>query len=93
MATCDPQTLVNGATCIEQFVPSGMQLPVLIWLMCQVVANGGGGGGGGGGNGQMVLYTVFPPANPPNTALPAIAYDPTGALGNLNWNPATLSWT
>jgi hypothetical protein len=62
----------------------------LLSLIAQNI--GSSGGGGGGGNGQMVLYTAFPPANPPNTALPAIAYDPTGALGNLNWNPATLSW-
>jgi hypothetical protein len=68
-----------------------MQLPVLIWLMCQVVANGGGGGGGGG-TAQLLTYTVFPPANPPNTALPAIAYDPTGNLAMMGWNTVTLSW-
>lgn len=50
------------------------------------------GGGGGGGNAQFVTYTVAPPANPTNTANPAIAYDPTGALPTLGWNTATQTW-
>lgn len=51
-----------------------------------------GGGGGGGGNAQFVTYTVAPPANPTNTANPAIAYDPTGVLPTLGWNVNTQSW-
>ena len=49
-------------------------------------------GGGGGGNAQFVTYTVAPPANPTNTANPAIAYDPTGVLPTLGWNVNTQSW-
>lgn len=51
-----------------------------------------GGGGGGGGNAQFVTYTVAPPANPTNTANPAIAYDPTGNLPTLGWNVNTQTW-
>lgn len=33
---CDPQTLVNGALCIQAQIPPGMQLPVLIYLATQI---------------------------------------------------------
>ncbi len=49
-------------------------------------------GGGGGGNAQFVTYTSAPPANPSNTANPAIAYDPTGVLPTLGWNVNTQTW-
>lgn len=32
---CDPQTLVNGAACIQCAIPPGMQIPVLIYLAMQ----------------------------------------------------------
>lgn len=47
MATpCDNlPTLLANAKCIECGIPRGAQLPVLIYLFCQIVANGGTGGG------------------------------------------------
>lgn len=46
----------------------------------------------GFGAGQIVAYTVDPPANPADTSKPAIAYDPTGALSTKGWNVGTQSW-
>lgn len=85
---CDPQTLITQASCIQCQIPDGMKLPVLIYLFCQILANGGTGGGGS----QLVPYTVAPPPNPTNTALPALAYDPNGILPVLGWNTTTLTW-
>ena len=46
MATpCDSASLIASAACYECQIPPGMQMPVLIWLMCQI-ANGSTGGGG-----------------------------------------------
>lgn len=87
---CDPQTLATQAACIECGIPPGMQMPVLIYLFCQILANGGGGGGGG--TAQLVTYTAGTPPNPPNTALPALAYDPTGNLPTFGWNVGTQTW-
>jgi len=36
MATCDPQTIVANAKCIECGVPAGMQLAVLIALAANI---------------------------------------------------------
>lgn len=46
---CDPQSLVNdpNVKCIYGCIPPGMQLPVLISLLCQIVQNGTGGGSSG----------------------------------------------
>jgi len=44
---CDPQTLINNASCIACNIPNGMQLPVLIYLLCQIQSNGGSGAAGG----------------------------------------------
>jgi hypothetical protein len=48
--------------------------------------------GGGGGTAQLVTYTSGTPANPPNTSLPAVAYDPNGILAFLGWDVATQQW-
>ena len=54
---CDPQSLVNSPNvqCIYANIPPGMQLPVLISLLCQIVNNGTGGSSGVIGDG-----TLFP---------------------------------
>ncbi len=44
--SCDPQTLANQAACLECGIAPGMQMPVLISLMCQIRDNGSAGGGG-----------------------------------------------
>jgi hypothetical protein len=36
MATCDPQTLVTQAQCLECKIPTGMEIPVLIVLLAQI---------------------------------------------------------
>lgn len=41
--SCDPTILVADARCIECGIPPGMQMPVLISLFCEILANGGGG--------------------------------------------------
>lgn len=89
---CDPATLVDQARCIQCNVPPGAQLPVLIYLFCQILAGQGGGGGGGGGAGQIVAYSVAPPANPADVTKPAIAYDPAGLLATLGWSVAGQAW-
>lgn len=68
---------------------SGDTIRILEAKILTVLNNGGGGGGG---NAQFVTYTVAPPANPANTANPALAYDPTGVLPTLGWNTATQTW-
>lgn len=50
------------------------------------------GAAGGGGAGQIVAYTSDPPANPADTALPAMAYDPTGALSTKGWDVGSQTW-
>lgn len=40
---CDPQTLINNSSCIACNVPTGMQVPVLIYLLCQIQQTGPGG--------------------------------------------------
>ena len=90
MAQTDPQTLLAQAKCFTCYgitLAEALQLA----LLADIVANGSTGGGGGG-TAQLVTYTVAPPANPPNTALPALAYDPTGNLPILGWNTGTLTW-
>jgi hypothetical protein len=49
-------------------------------------------GAGGSSSVQIVTYTSGSPANPSNTASPAIAYDPNGNLPILGWNIGTQSW-
>lgn len=49
--------------------------------------------GGAGSGVQLVRYTSGDPANPPDTSLPALAYDPTGALPLKGWDSDTLTWT
>lgn len=88
---CDTNSLLDSAKCYNNCIPQGMQMAVLIYLMCQI-ANNGTGGGGGGGTAQLVTYTSGTPANPANTANPAIAYDPTGNLPTMGWNTTTQSW-
>lgn len=68
---------------------SGDGLRILEAKILTVLNNGGGGGGG---NAQLVTYTSGTPANPANTANPAIAYDPTGNLPTLGWNTSTKTW-
>lgn len=41
---------------------------------------------------QIVSYTSGTPANPPNTALIALAVDPTRQLPTLTWNPSDSTW-
>lgn len=42
--SCDPSTLVAQAACVECGIPPGLQMPVLIWLFCQIQQNGVAGG-------------------------------------------------
>lgn len=85
MAT-DVNILMDQAKC---YICLGISIPdaLELALLSQIVA-----GGGGGGNAQLVTYTSGTPANPTNTANPAIAYDPTGNLPTLGWNVDTQSW-
>lgn len=41
--SCDPQTLITEAACIQCQIPDGMKLPVLISLFCKILENGGTG--------------------------------------------------
>jgi hypothetical protein len=43
---CDSTSLVANASCYECQIPQGMQMAVLIYLMCQIANNGTGGGAG-----------------------------------------------
>lgn len=52
----------------------------------------GGSSSGGSGDSQLVTYSAGVPADPGDTALPALAYDPDGILPIMVWNTATLSW-
>ena len=76
--TCDPQTLVDEAKCIFECVPQGMQLPVLIATLCQILAQGG--------IGQVFAdnYGGNPPTFTP-TATAAIAFDTSNAGHQYNW--------
>lgn len=88
-ATCDPTTLAAQATCINCGVPPGMYLPVIIVLLCTVVANQGTAGGNLTGTGNPNTNSVsatgagqlyFDTTNP---AAPNVWYA-TGA-GTGNW--------
>lgn len=67
---------------------AGEYVPTLTHPPPQIIP----GGGGGGGSAQMVTYTSGTPAAPTDPTQPAVAYDPTGVLPTLGWNPNTLTW-
>lgn len=81
---CDASTLANAAKCYTGMTV--MQLDaIIVFLLCLF-------NGSGGVSGQIVTYTSGTPANPANTALSAIAYDPTGNLPLLGWSVASQGW-
>lgn len=77
---CDPQTLINNSSCIACNIPTGMQVPVLIYLLCQIQSGGGVGGG----------VQVFAASGAPTTQVPAnnagVYYDYTNKI-TYYWNP------
>jgi hypothetical protein len=90
--TCNLQTLIQQA-CSNGFITLAQTDAVLSRaIKLQLLCNLSAGGGGGGGNAQLVVYTSGVPANPPNVALPAMAYDPTGNLPTMGWNTANQTW-
>ena len=82
-----PQQLVDQAICIDCEIPKGMQMPVLIALFAQILANGGTGGGGGVNN--------FAGSGPPTTQVPTNGagtyWDYTNQI-LYNWYPLTGTW-
>lgn len=84
-----PAGLAQAATCFTCMTDQQL-LAVQVYLLSLIVT--GGGGGSSGNSLQFVAYTVAPPPNPPNTAAYAIAFDPTGNLSTLFWNPGTQSY-
>jgi hypothetical protein len=83
---CDPNQLLLNARCFQCLSQKELQM-VVTYLLCQISI-----GSGGSASPQLVTYTVAPPANPPDTSKPAVAYDPTGNLPILGWNTNTLTW-
>ncbi len=86
MATsCDPIQLQADAKCIATCIPPGQQIPVLISLFCQILANGGGGGGSGtvtsfsAGN----LSPLFTTSVTNATTTPALAFAAVAQAANL----------
>ena len=62
--------LMNNARCINQCIPDGEKLAVLISVFYQLLQNGtGGGGGGGSGYQQITGGVVDPVAAPVNPAV------------------------
>lgn len=87
---CDPNQLAQDAACIS-CIPAGIQDAIIISLLCQILTNGAGGIPAANGI-QGVSYTVNPPPAPPNPALFAVAFDPTGNLSTQWWNIANQTW-
>lgn len=87
--SCDPQTLVTQAVCIDCNIPKGMQMAVLISLFCQILDNGGGGGGGG--SGFVLQGTVDPVAAPSDPNSPAI-YTNTVSGTIFTWDATNHVW-
>ena len=81
----DIQTIINGAACYT-CIPSGLQGPIMIYLLNEIAA----GGGGGGGSSEIVALTG---SNVPGAA-PAggkgIAYNEEGNL--WTWNVTDSAW-
>lgn len=92
MATCDPGTLANASVCIDKCIPDGMKLAVMIYLLCQIQANGSTGGGGSG----FVLQGVGVPSGtlptgPSTPSSPALYTDlNTGTI--WTWNVTSQTW-
>ena len=82
-----PAGLAGAAACFA-CATEDMLLAIQVYLL-SIIANGKGSTGTGL---QYVTYIVAPPAAPTNTALPAIAFDPTGNLSTLFWNTANNTW-
>ena len=89
----DVDTLLDDAKCLDQCIPDGSKMSVLISLACQLVQQGGGGGGSG-------AQQVYKNAGDPNgvvtvtTALPCVCIDTDsgvlyqktdGLLTNTGW--------
>jgi len=89
----DADTLLEDAKCLDQCIPDGAKMSVLISLACQLVNQGGGGGGTG-------AQQIYKNAGDPNgvvtvtTALPCVCIDTTsgvlyqktdGLLTNTGW--------
>ncbi len=74
---CSPQALADAAACIDCGIPPGMQMPVLISLLCQI-ANASGGGGGGSGTVTSFsagnLAPLFTTAVATATTTPALSF-------------------
>jgi len=72
---CDPQSLINNSSCIACNIPNGMQLPVLIYLLCQIQQSGSSAqlfshysNSSTSGTGATDLYSDSIPANTLTTA-------------------------
>ncbi len=93
--TCDPDSLIKQAQCIEMCIPPGMQPAVLIYLLCQIMQNGGGGGGSAGCCNLTGHYGGAKPA-PPAIAVPAgnmiFAVDLDPGHATWRWNPDINDW-
>lgn len=87
--SCDPSTLVAQAACIECGIPPGLQMPVLIYLFCQILANGTGGGGSGNPPPGIVnpngTVTGAPDATYYNTANATFWVQASSTTGNTGW--------
>lgn len=88
MATCDPSTLAQNASCIDCGVPKGMRDAIMIWLLCQIQA-GGGAGGGGNVQGFVANYAGGVPTAVP-TAVLAFAVDTSS--NNELWVWFNAAW-
>lgn len=84
-----PSQLANNARCIECYIPAGMQLAVVIYLLQQLTS------GGAVGNGQIRTYTADPNTEgvlPLDQTKPAIAYSLDGSGAIYGWNTTSLLW-
>lgn len=66
MADCSATNLVAQAKCFYPCILNGSADAVIIYLLCQIAANGTGGGGGGG-TGGVTCGIVDPSGAPTNT--------------------------
>ncbi len=82
----DTNALIEGAKCIQQCIPLGMQMAVLISLADQI-NSGGGGGGGSTCLGRSVGPPVWVPAA---GCAAAINFDDQG--GMWWYDNASATW-
>lgn len=80
----NPNILMDNARCVDNCIPAGMQMAVLIGLIDALASVGGGSS-----IGFQSGVPVVPPSNTSQVSLNINLL--TGLL--YYWNPSTLTWT